>query len=347
MGKRLIICCDGTWNTPDQKDKGVPSPSNVVKMAAAVSPTGKDGKTQVVFYDQGVGTGNWMDKLAGGLTGKGLTKNVEDAYRFLCYNYEPDDEIYCFGFSRGAYTARSVGGLIRKCGVVKKTHQDKISTAIRIYRKKDKTPDTNQAKTFRSNYSHQAKIKLIGVWDTVGALGVPIGAIRKYFIKPPVFHNVNLSRSVDHAYHALAIDEQRKHFKPSIWETKKSANQKVEQIWFAGVHTNIGGGYKNTGLSDLALKWMADKAVETGLTLDKAYLEKILHPKYDGVPRKSRKGLYRLIDTYNRPIGKAPNGEESVHESALLRLRQKIKGYAPKNLIEYLRRVKTEEGETP
>src|SRR5687767_13034279 len=112
MGKRLVVCCDGTWNVPDKVDRGEVCPSNVAKMALAVAPAAPDGRPQLIFYERGVGTGMW-DRLRGGAFGWGLSKHVQDAYRFIVDRYEADDEIYLFGFSRGAYTARSLAGLIR------------------------------------------------------------------------------------------------------------------------------------------------------------------------------------------------------------------------------------------
>ena len=124
MSKRIVISSDGTWNRPDQKN-----PTNVIKMARAILPTAPDGKCQVVFYDQGVGTGKRLDRWLGGAFGQGLEKNVEDAYRFLMHNYDEGDEIYLFGFSRGAFTARSTVGMIRNSGLLHKTHADRFSKA--------------------------------------------------------------------------------------------------------------------------------------------------------------------------------------------------------------------------
>lgn len=278
MVKRIVICCDGSWNCPDQKDRGQVRPSNVVKLALAVAPRDDDGVEQVVFYDKGVGTGRF-DRLLGGAFGAGLSKNVQDAYRFLVEHYEPDDEIYLFGFSRGAYTARSVAGLIRNCGILEKEHANQIAAAYKLYRRRDDEahPAGLEAELFRKMYAHpqaEFRIKCIGVWDTVGALGLPFD-IAGLFNRRWAFHNTSLSSRVDHAYQALAIDEKRKPFTPALWhadrEKIENKEQILEQVWFAGSHTDIGGGYDDTSLSDITLQWMQEKAAACGLAFKPAF----------------------------------------------------------------------------
>lgn len=345
MAKRIILCADGTWNTPDQKDGGAICPSNVVKMARAIAPQAADGTVQVVFYDQGVGTGWGLDRLTGGAFGQGLTKNIEDAYRFLVDNYAPGDEIFLFGFSRGAYTVRSTAGMIRNCGVLRKNYAHKFPEAHALYRSKsdDDKPDGNNAVAFRKAFAHEARIRCIGVWDTVGALGIPLRGLRSFTRRRYQFHDVTLSRYVDCAYQALAIDERRKPFKPAIWETKGVPGQKVEQVWFAGVHTNVGGGYRDSGLSDLAFAWMLDKAKGCGLTFDQAYIEATIHPNPHGILRNSKTGLYKFTGSYVRPIAQANDSEESVHVSAIERYRTGDPAYHPDNLMAYLEQEELEE----
>ena len=338
MSKRLIVCCDGTWNTPDQKDGGEIRPSNVVKMTRAITPKATDGKVQVVFYDKGVGTGWGLDRLTGGAFGQGLTRNVEDAYRFLIDNYAEGDEIFFFGFSRGAYTARSTGGLIRNCGILKKIHADKFPEALAIYKSKDIIPDSEEAKKFIDAYSRAVKIKFMGVWDTVGALGVPITWLHFLSGKRHQFHDVKLSSYIENAYHAVSIDEKRKPFKPALWAAPKRESQKVEQVWFSGVHTNIGGGYLDSGLSDIAFLWMKEKAEACGLTLDPAYIEAVIHPNYKGVLRNSKKGIYKFTGSYIRPIEKGDCAGESVHPTANKRFEDESLRYKPSNLAAYLNR---------
>jgi uncharacterized protein (DUF2235 family) len=175
------------------------------------------------------------------LSGAGLAKNVRDAYRFLVYNYTSGDDIYFFGFSRGAYTVRSTAGLIRKCGLLHKEHADRLRDAFKLYRKRDPTPDTQEALEFRDRYSRSPiRIRFIGVWDTVGSLGVPIDVFRFLSRSRYEFHDVSLSRSVEYAYHAVAIDERRGPFRPTLWEQHPEATgQVLEQVWFVGVHMDI------------------------------------------------------------------------------------------------------------
>ncbi|HWH09146.1 MAG TPA: DUF2235 domain-containing protein, partial [Candidatus Thermoplasmatota archaeon] len=246
--KRLVVCCDGTWNTADAVVDGKPCPTNVVKMARAVLPRDANGVPQVVFYDEGIGTGGLLDRVVGGATGRGLMRNVGDAYRFLVWNFEPGDEVYLFGFSRGAYTARSLAGLVRKCGILRKGQGCRFEEAYDFYRG-DVHPRDPAAAEFRRRNSVETRIRFLGVWDTVGALGVP-GRLRGLTMRRHRFHDVKLSSTVDHAYHAVAIDERRKAFAPALWETDPAnAGQVVEQAWFPGAHSDVGGGYPEAGLS--------------------------------------------------------------------------------------------------
>lgn len=180
--KRLVLCCDGTWNSADQERDGVPCPTNVVRLAYRVAK--RDGQTpQIVYYDQGVGTGNVVDRYSGGAFGEGLEDNILDAYRFLVANYESGDELFLFGFSRGAFTARSIGGMIRKCGILRRDSVQHYRDAVALYRN-EAHPDDDGPNNFRKQYSvdgaTDTKIKCIGVWDTVGSLGIPLRGLRAF-----------------------------------------------------------------------------------------------------------------------------------------------------------------------
>ncbi|UCE64547.1 MAG: DUF2235 domain-containing protein, partial [Nitrospirota bacterium] len=164
--KRLVICYDGTWNNPEDTKQGEGEAiTNVVKLARAIKPQDTDGVQQIVFYDWGIGTGGLWDTLTGGALGKGIDKNIQDGYRFLVHNFVRGDELFLFGFSRGAYTARSLVGLIRNCGLLKKTHADRIVEAYDQYRSPNK-PDSREAKGFREDFSRKVNVKFLGVWDT-------------------------------------------------------------------------------------------------------------------------------------------------------------------------------------
>lgn len=346
MGKRLVVCCDGTWNTPDQMNDGQPCPTNVTRLALAIAASGSDEVEQRMFYHRGVGTRRW-ERIRGGAFGMGLSRNVQEAYRFVVDHYEPGDELYFFGFSRGAYTARSTVGLIRNAGVLRREHAGRIGEAYALYRSRaDVTkPTGTEAKLFRRSYSHETGIRFLGVWDTVGALGIPMSGMG-WLNRRWQFHDTELSTTVEAAFQALAIDETRKPFKPAVWSQQPGAGaQRLEQVWFSGCHCDIGGGYPDSGLSDLALLWMADRARSCGLALSEEMLEPgdgdgpgreyPVRPDPMGELHDSRKAFYRLLRPFHRPIGKAEDGQEHVASSAVRR-REKDSSYAPSELVEHL-----------
>jgi uncharacterized protein (DUF2235 family) len=257
--KNLVICCDGTWNRPDAE-----YPTNVVKLARNLV---NDFVTQTVYYDTGVGTGGKLDAAVGGATGEGVKENIREAYRFVLHNYQPGDRLFLFGFSRGAFTVRSLGGLIYKCGILKDPGEASIDRALELY-KTDDHPDDPPMTNFRAQYALGREVYFIGVWDTVGALGVPVGWVPKKLSEfANGFHDTKLSPLVRHACQALAIDERREAFEPTFWQqsSRADAGQVLEQVWFAGAHADVGGGYAETGLSDIALHWMQEKARAAGL----------------------------------------------------------------------------------
>jgi hypothetical protein len=272
--KRLIVCCDGTWN---DNDAGT-GYTNVSRLAWAIQPTdNRNGKdvAQIVFYQSGVGTeGAILSKFKGGALGLGLSHNVRDAFTFICHNYCAGDEIFLFGFSRGAYTARSVGGLINYAGLMGKRDLDRFFELWDGYKQTDKEKRAAALGKFKGRHEN-VPIKCIGVWDTVGSVGIPAAletldaAFRRYY----AFHDTNLGEHVEHAFHALALDERRKNFAPSLWTQKDGVkNQELKQVWFAGVHSDVGGGYAEHGASDIPLAWMASE-VAPYLCLDFAYLK--------------------------------------------------------------------------
>ncbi|HXJ33094.1 MAG TPA: DUF2235 domain-containing protein [Candidatus Eisenbacteria bacterium] len=340
--KRIVVCCDGTWNRPDQTDDGQVCPSNVTRMALAIAPRDAQGNLQQVYYHPGVGT-NWWDRAGGGAFGIGLSRNVQHAYRFLVDNYEPGDQLFFFGFSRGAYTVRSLAGLVRNCGLLRREHADLADGAYRLYRRRDKdsNPRAIEAQLFRKSYTHEShdhvvRIKCIGVWDTVGALGIPVGWLARasQLLLKLEFHDVKLSTFVDNAFQALAVDEKRPPFQPSVWEQQPDAKgQRLEQAWFAGVHTNVGGGYSDPGLSDIAFLWMKDRAGSCGLAFDQAYVDTNMRPNALGRMRDSRTGFYRLMRPFVRRIvgaGAAPTND-TIHPSVVERMLHD-REYQPQNV---------------
>jgi uncharacterized protein (DUF2235 family) len=339
MTKRIAVFCDGTWNKPDQEEDGKTCPTNVARLHAAVALKDSGGMEQRALYLPGVGTG-LFDRIRGGFFGWGLSEKVKDAYRFLIECYDPGDELFLFGFSRGAYTARSTVGLIRNSGLLKREFANQLDAAYRLYRRRDDAahPSSAESERFRKSYSHEPRVKFIGVWDTVGALGIPLDAFR-ILNYPWRFHDVRLSRRVDHAFQAIAIDERRRPFKPTIWEQHEEAQgQVLEQVWFSGAHSNVGGGYAETGLSDIALLWMAGKAGGCGLAFEQERLLATVHPNPLGKIRDSQTWFYRLLGDYLRPIGKLKNSRESAASTAILR-QEKLdqqtmlaRAYDPRNL---------------
>ena len=343
MGRNLIICTDGTWNTPDQRDQNRLVPSNVVKMSRASSGQSKDGTAQLVYYDAGVGTGGIWDRLKGGMFGVGLSENVTQAYAALGQTYQPGDRLFLFGFSRGAYTARSLAGLIGLCGIPAATGdrgkaEEIAQKAMAIYRmdpQKDSKARDEKAAEHARKFAHRTtegdlrnEVWFIGVWDTVGALGVPLGKLNFIASSKHKFHDVTLGAHIRHACHALAIDERRRPFSPALWmasDTPQSETQKVQQLWFPGVHSNIGGGYLDAGLSDRAFLWIALQARDCGMGFDATYMGLRVDPNYHAELRDSMTRVYRTMGPVSRQMfgarrradgGTATALGEAIHYSA-------------------------------
>lgn len=342
MGKAIIICCDGTWNRPET-EAGASSPTNVLRVVRSIVPEGPQG-SQVVYYDQGVGTGGVWDKWVGGALGVGLSQNIMEAYRFLANNWAEGDRIYLFGFSRGAYTVRSLAGLIHVAGLLPKHRMPLFPQLYRHYRldpaKRAASQDAALVQRLRDEVTavgRQPKIDFLGVWDTVGALGLPITGLRGLSQHWVGFHDTQLSETVQYAVQALAIDELRRPFAADLWtHAPDSASdrlvkdeQRVLQVWFAGSHSDIGGGYAETELADLALEFLIDQATAHGLHFDTSGL--VLTPplgRCEGPLHNEYKVLYALQDAWHRPIGpiqrKALGLElginERIHFSAIKRM---------------------------
>jgi uncharacterized protein (DUF2235 family) len=355
--KRLIVCCDGTWNRPQEVSDGVPAPTNVAKLALALADVDREGNEQRLHYQAGVGTRRF-ERFAGGAFGFGLSRNILACYRFLVDNYEPGDKLYFFGFSRGAYTARSLAGLVRNSGILRPEERDRIRDAYALYRRPDKelAPNSIAAALFRRSHSYaETYIDFVGVWDTVGALGIPIDGFRLPLLsKLWRFHDTDLSRYVLNAYHALAIDERRRPFRPTVWHQQPGAQgQTLEQVWFAGAHSDVGGGYPDTGLSEIPLLWMAEKArtcglafkpdhlrVTTGTIDDDARRSGIqVAPNHAADLHNSRKGIYLLQRAYDRRLagddGAAVDGG-ALASSARERYEERVDDYNPPGLREWL-----------
>jgi uncharacterized protein (DUF2235 family) len=260
MSKRIIFCADGTW------DK-VKNDTNVLKLYNAIPQTPE----QMAFYDDGVGTwGPLWRRLLGGAFGDGLFQKIKDGYKKIAQHYKPHDDIFIFGFSRGAYTARSLAGMIAICGLPTTDFDDDlVNTAFRAYRERDENRRAAILAALDQYQLFDAKIKMVGVWDTVGSLGIPAlwGGV-----DPQVygFLDTTLHPDVLNAYQALAIDERRREFPPTLWQPPSPpvSGRVLEQVWFCGVHCDVGGGYDPAGLSDITLSWIMGKAKNLGLHID-------------------------------------------------------------------------------
>ena len=337
--KRIIVCADGTWNESEEKDKktGRPQPTNVLKVARAIFPRSKDGVDQIVYYHEGVGTESGLDKFTGGAFGSGMSQNVRALYRFLIYNYEPGDQLFFFGFSRGAFTVRTLAGFMNKVGLLEKDDEYYTREIFELYELSTPVSSPQWQHAFRNIQGTRPcpPIEFIGVWDTVGALGAP-GMLGQLFNRDKYkFHDIALNPTIRHAYHALAIDERRKPFAPSLWTRPDGWNGTLEQVWFAGVHSNVGGSYSPDGLANEALHWMIEKAENLGLEFDKAFLV-YYTPCFNSVLNDSMTTIYKAMGPHVREIGKQRADGEAVHQSALDRMNLPECQYNPTNLRECL-----------
>jgi uncharacterized protein (DUF2235 family) len=325
--RRLVILCDGTW---DSADRGGAA-SNVVRLARTIKPVAEDGTSQIVYYHPGVGTGNGLDRLIGGGTGVGLARNVRDAYAFLVNNFQAQDEIFLFGFSRGAYTARSLAGLIGTIGLLPKQSMGDFLDAWAYYkltREQRRPYETTFEQRFRGRRS-DVPVKCLGVWDTVGSLGIPTDGLFGW-LHPCrsvyQFLDVELGAHVEHAFQALAIDEKRSAFRPAVWQPARqpvrgAPVQTVRQVWFAGVHSDCGGGYPVHGAADLAFLWIASQVAPL-LALD----DDCVQGELDRTQVQDAATLHETLTwiwwaigrVNHRAVGGGLN--ESVHSSVVARL---------------------------
>ena len=311
--KNLVLCCDGTWNDEDNKDDGVPAPTNIKKIFDMADDS--QGDVQQTRYQSGVGTGGALDKVIGGMLGVGVSKDICDSYQWLADKYEPGDKIFLFGFSRGAFTVRSLAGLIARFGIVyfEKNKRKQTKTLKKIMRQLSRGELVKHIYDdgYRKNndlsdihfFPDSDKVHFLGVFDTVGSFGIPDDKeILDLFDSPKnyEFHDTTLSEKVHCARHAVALDEKRGSFTPTLWKNV-STHTNAKQIWFPGVHSDIGGGYKENGLSDCALKWMVDEASEAEAKFD-TDLRNQIKPDPQGVLHDSYKGLMKVLRTAPRSI---------------------------------------------
>lgn len=314
MPKNIVVFSDGTG-----KEGGKGHDSNVYKLFKMVE---NRTSAQIVFYDRGLGTG-WR-KVTGSVGGVGISKNILECYDFIFEHYSAGDTIFLFGFSRGATTMRSLSGFMHYFGILPRSRPELIEQAYRIYKNRSKQRRRRDAEEFiRKHHTMWCSIRFLGVWDTVAALGIPFKSIDVVVDKIPLFrhkfHDLRLSPSVENGYHALAIDDERLTFHPTPWDPNVGENQTIRQVWFCGMHSDVGGGYPEQELSDIALEWLVQKAVEHGLRLYPKQTAEI-NANANGRMHDSR-GT-RLGRLYRRKVrGWDPQirGKPVVHESVLKR----------------------------
>jgi len=324
MSKRIVFCADGTWDAPG-------SATNVFKIFHALLTNAE----QVPYYDDGVGSdGTPLQKLAGGALGAGLFQKIKDGYSKIAQAYEAGDQIFIFGFSRGAYTARSLAGMIAICGLPTENFtDDDVNTAFNAYRNKDQ----RQRLLDQLNQScdmFDAKLAMVGVWDTVGSLGIPaiFGGVDPILYG---FLDTGLHPDVLNAYQALAIDEKRAEFPPTLWTLPQppNPNQTIEQVWFVGVHCDVGGSYppdsNGSALSDLTLAWMMSKAAPLGVAFDPAVLTTYALPMDPKFALDTKHESWNVLWLIPKPRTIAANS--TLSDSVLFRC-QNDSSYHPGNL---------------
>lgn len=340
--RHLVICCDGTWNRADQSKDGVPTPTNVRLFHNLLAARGQDRGTQVVQYFSGVGAdGSAASRFVDGGTGNGLYRNIMNAYMWLAREYRPGDLISAVGFSRGAYTVRSVVAMLTCCGLVSLPPDGRGSwrTVRRVfedgYQDRTRNPDWADGLQFHDGFGPPSdhgeqevlgeRIEFLGVWDTVGSLGIPdqLGLLNLFDEHDEVaFVDTHLNPGVRCARHAVALDERRGPFAPTLWTTPEGEVHqdppRVVQTWFPGVHSDVGGGYREHGLSDGALRWMIDEAAaHSGLAFT-GQAKRIEGDAFD-VLHDSCTGFYERLAPVPRNVPRVDGGDSSVHESAVAR----------------------------
>ena len=321
--KNIIVCCDGTANRFTQEGNN----TNVVRFFCLLDQS--EPERQIAYYDPGVGiltlgpfatVYDYFDRA----TGYGIDKNIKDAYQYLMNSYEEGDRIFLIGFSRGAYTVRTLSGLLNRCGLLHKRNLNLIDDAYYYYIRQGDTPQEIElseetAKKFKSNFSRDVEIYCIGVWDTVKA--VLAGSVRG-----ELFHDRRLSSNVKFGYQALAIDEHRTMFDPELWDWRVNLGQEITQVWFAGVHADIGGSYPEDGLANISLNWMIAQISQHGIYFKSEVPDKLPIPDPCAVMHDEYKvGVWSMLGSKRRVI---PEGA-LIHDSVAQRINRCGGGYNP------------------
>jgi uncharacterized protein (DUF2235 family) len=288
------------------------------------------------FYDDGVGAnGNPISKILGGAFGTGLWLKIKEGYKKIAHVYEAGDSVFIFGFSRGAYTARSLAGMIAAVGLPTANFTDDlVDTAFDAYRQINKNSRQQiLQKLANCKMDTNPNVEMVGVWDTVGALGIP-SAIGQVDPVAYGFLDTSLNPRVKHGYHALAIDERRAQFPPTLWEGPLGAGQTVEQVWFTGAHSDVGGGEPSDGtgttaLSDITLSWMMSKASASGLQFDPAVQQQYTSPLNAEYALDQFHESWKILNGF--PIRRHITSNASIANSVAIRCEEEA-SWRPQNL---------------
>ncbi len=328
MPKNIIICCDGTGNEYGPNNTNVEKVFEAMERGRPNQEAMERGNLeQIGYYDPGVGTFSFIGRILGkkigillGQTiGAGLQQNIEDAYVYLMDRYEPEDHLFLFGFSRGAFTARALAGMLHKCGLLQKGSRNLVTYASKVYNTNN---NDEIAAGFKRAFCHECKPYFIGVWDTVKSLG---GFMKKKHFDQKLHGNIK------YGYHAVSIDEKRKKFPISLWDERRvEPGETIEQVWFPGVHSDVGGWYDQRGLADTALRWMLIKAEAAGLRLRDDWEKRVLTDNPVFQRHESREGFYKIWRPAPRVIPEGALIHEVVRYTPILDPEGKEQAYNPK-----------------
>ncbi|MCZ6574223.1 MAG: DUF2235 domain-containing protein [Planctomycetota bacterium] len=325
QGKNIVVFSDGTG-----QEGGKGSNTNVYKLFNMILD--RSPADQIGFYDRGLGTG-WR-KLTGSIAGMGISKNIQECYKFIFENFDASDRVFLFGFSRGAATVRSLSAFLALFGVLPKSRPELIKQAYKIYKKRNKAKRKRLADEFLArHHTMKVPVQFLGVWDTVAALGVPFRTMDVLLDRIPFwrhkFHSYELNKRVKHGRHALAIDDERRTFHPLLWDEETFPEQTMKQVWFCGMHTDVGGGYKEQGLSDVALQWMIDEATQHGLLIYPDH-KVTINPDAHGKMHDSRSGFPgKLFRKEQRFWPKTRGDKPVVHASVIQRAEEASGKHGP------------------
>jgi len=351
MAKNIVICIDGTGNEFGNTN------SNVVKLFSTLQ---LDGSGQIAYYHPGLGTmgapnalsklGQWATRTAGLAFGYGLSGILSDSYTYLMENFEAGDNVYLFGFSRGAYSCRALAAMLHMYGLVRRGNEALIPYVLRMFKAKQK--DFPLAAQFKNSFSRECKPHFVGLWDTVSSVG--------WVYDPVTLPFTYANPDIKIGRHAVSIDERRCAFRQNLWSPKTIGGQDIKQLWFPGVHSDIGGGYAEaeSGLAKISLEWMLEEAGNAGLQVDSQKRSQILGYTDSGFAKpdpgaplhNSLRGPWLLLEIMPRkhkdmqtippktrwqiPLCKPRRIQQDAefHASTFARMKA-VAEYRPKNLI--------------